>query len=716
MTKKLIIILYFGLLATRTVYGQVASGGMQATSASVFNLGGAGRTAPTIVVATVGALPATCVVGDQAFVTAAAAGSQGYKCSSTNTWTQDSGGVNPAVPANQTLSFYGAVVGSTSDQSTAIQNWINFLTSNGGGGNGLVGVCNIPGAYTVNNPITVSNISNLHLFLYGCIFTPGGAGNPMASASMFTFANVANSQADGGLILATSASTLGSCLVLTNVAGNTVAPVGDIFRDFSCNGTNGQIFSGIRGTVGSGGDNNVSEMTFINVTVSNTSDDCWSIEGTQQVNWQIIGSSGGCRGNGFNKYALSGSGGGVSQGTQGQFTWDGSFFTGQTQEDFREGPPPSALVNTIQNVGEVEGSNRFLVVDATGAATPTVVRNVFWSSNSLNADLKAMVLQSPGPFTFDNLFLGSDGTKAMTVSWAGYTVGGYPPTMTCINSAFRTSVTTTGTLFTSSIPTTAINCQIYQSGTASEPVVGQNLSYQASSFTAVTLGSPTITSVTNGGASGGTNWCYEIVGIDATGTNHSATSSPVCNASGAATLTSSNYNLIGISGTAGYVTYNIYRTTAGGTPSSVGKIPVTGSTNTGGVTSLAVKDTGLTGDTTTAPTNNTTGQFNTSIGHAGSVIAAGSLALATSSITSGTCQAVSAGVNNAAATGALTTDSIMWTPNGSIKAVTGFIPSTSGGLSIAAYPTANNVNFDVCNWEAGSVTPGAVTLNWLVLR
>lgn len=93
-------------------------------------------------------------------------------------------------------------------------------------------------------------------------------------------------------------------------------------------------------------------------------------------------------------------------------------------------------------------------------------------------------------------------------------------------------------------------------------------------------------------------------------------------------------------------------------------------------------------------------------------IASGTAALGTSSISSGSC----ATVVTATATGALSTDTIIWTPNASIKAVTGYAPSSSGGLSIAAYPTSGNVNFDVCNWSGGSITPGAVTLNWRVAR
>ena len=95
-----------------------------------------------------------------------------------------------------------------------------------------------------------------------------------------------------------------------------------------------------------------------------------------------------------------------------------------------------------------------------------------------------------------------------------------------------------------------------------------------------------------------------------------------------------------------------------------------------------------------------------------STIASGTAALGTSSISSLACATVVA----ATATGTATTDSIIWTPNASIKAVTGYAPAAAGGLSVAAYPTANNVNFDVCNWSTGSITPGAVTLNFRVVR
>lgn len=93
-------------------------------------------------------------------------------------------------------------------------------------------------------------------------------------------------------------------------------------------------------------------------------------------------------------------------------------------------------------------------------------------------------------------------------------------------------------------------------------------------------------------------------------------------------------------------------------------------------------------------------------------IASGTSTLGTSSIASGAC----ATVVTTTATGTASSDAISWNPNQSIKAVTGYVPSTTGGLSIAAYPTSNNVNFDVCNWSTASITPGSVTLNWRVTR
>lgn len=92
------------------------------------------------------------------------------------------------------------------------------------------------------------------------------------------------------------------------------------------------------------------------------------------------------------------------------------------------------------------------------------------------------------------------------------------------------------------------------------------------------------------------------------------------------------------------------------------------------------------------------------------VVASGTSALGTSAITSGSC----ASIVTTTATGTATTSKINFTPNADISAVTGYTPATSGSLIIYPFPTANNVNFKVCNPTSSSITPGAVTLNWVV--
>jgi hypothetical protein len=54
--------------------------------------------------------------------------------------------------------------------------------------------------------------------------------------------------------------------------------------------------------------------------------------------------------------------------------------------------------------------------------------------------------------------------------------------------------------------------------------------------------------------------------------------------------------------------------------------------------------------------------------------------------------------------------------NGDPTAVTGYIPATAGMLTIITYPTTNTFNAKVCNNTSSSITPGAITLNWRVVR
>lgn len=95
-----------------------------------------------------------------------------------------------------------------------------------------------------------------------------------------------------------------------------------------------------------------------------------------------------------------------------------------------------------------------------------------------------------------------------------------------------------------------------------------------------------------------------------------------------------------------------------------------------------------------------------------STIASGTVALGTSAIGSAAC----ATVVTVTATNVATTDVLGVSFNGDPTAVTGYVPLTSGMLVIIPYPTSGNVNFKVCNNTGGSITPGAITLNWRVAR
>lgn len=96
----------------------------------------------------------------------------------------------------------------------------------------------------------------------------------------------------------------------------------------------------------------------------------------------------------------------------------------------------------------------------------------------------------------------------------------------------------------------------------------------------------------------------------------------------------------------------------------------------------------------------------------GQVIAHGSTALDFASTATGAC----ATVIQATATGVVGTDVFIANSNASIKAVTGFVPASTGGFSVNVFPTTDKVNFEACNWTAGTVDPASFTMNWIALR
>lgn len=93
-------------------------------------------------------------------------------------------------------------------------------------------------------------------------------------------------------------------------------------------------------------------------------------------------------------------------------------------------------------------------------------------------------------------------------------------------------------------------------------------------------------------------------------------------------------------------------------------------------------------------------------------IASGDIALATAEIASGACTSAQTDT----ATGTATTDVIIYTPAADPTGIDAYEVSATGSVYIWAYPTSNTANFKVCNNTAGALTPGALTINWKVVR
>lgn len=93
------------------------------------------------------------------------------------------------------------------------------------------------------------------------------------------------------------------------------------------------------------------------------------------------------------------------------------------------------------------------------------------------------------------------------------------------------------------------------------------------------------------------------------------------------------------------------------------------------------------------------------------VIASGAEALDTDEIASEDCDD-----QTFAASGAVSTDVVTFTPNADLTGVTGYAPLTDGGLYWLWWITSDTVHISVCNPTADPITPGAVTANWRITR
>ena len=117
-----------------------------------------------------------------------------------------------------------------------------------------------------------------------------------------------------------------------------------------------------------------------------------------------------------------------------------------------------------------------------------------------------------------------------------------------------------------------------------------------------------VASVSTRGTAGSTTYTYVVVAKGGTG---SVANSPFSTTTGNATLNSTNYNHLVVFATAGGWGFDIYRTVGGATAGKIGSItlPLTAGNSVSQPDNLIFDDTGLTGDGSTAPVTNTTGQI-----------------------------------------------------------------------------------------------------------
>lgn len=111
------------------------------------------------------------------------------------------------------------------------------------------------------------------------------------------------------------------------------------------------------------------------------------------------------------------------------------------------------------------------------------------------------------------------------------------------------------------------------------------------------LATPGAPLVSPQGTTGAKTITYKLTAVNAVG--ESAVSQSKSISTAATTLNSTNYNQLTWVAVPGAVSYNVYRTATNGTPSTTGLI--------GNTSSTTFNDTGLAGDSATAPTINTSG-------------------------------------------------------------------------------------------------------------
>jgi hypothetical protein len=177
----------------------------------------------------------------------------------------------------------------------------------------------------------------------------------------------------------------------------------------------------------------------------------------------------------------------------------------------------------------------------------------------------------------------------------------------------------------------------------------------------------------------------------------SSAGDPDFNTDGAGNVTATSYGTSGAT-TNGLVDLTAAGATAGSVPTSTVRVAAPNSVTAYEMDLPAAQPTG-TGQVLTCS------NANPSICTWG--IANVQITLTTSAVSANSCEA---SAHTQTMTGLLTTSVLSWTFATDASGVTGWGPATPG-LSVDMWPTANALNWKVCNNSASSITPGAMTLN-----
>lgn len=304
-------------------------------------------------------------------------------------------GINLAHPS------FAVTFNSTTDQSAAVQCWINALKDSTTGLTSL-------GILPSDRWVTISNTINISAFDGLRIAGPGSGGFQFRWAGnstdpMFRLTNTQNVAIEGFTVLSSSAAKLAIAFEVQGGTG-TPFPAYNIFRDIVIQGTNANgldrgFFFRLASTDDAGNNHNTLE----HITVYNYSQAAVEIYGYNAHSIQLL----------WPQFEAAPAGGSFTGGKygvycdRGFFNVRGGFFGSNSEADFYVQTPNGAIHVSDLNV---EGSKRLLqTYGLLGAPQPITIQGVRWAADGLHSDAKAIIQYNPGPLTLIGNRMGDGG-------------------------------------------------------------------------------------------------------------------------------------------------------------------------------------------------------------------------------------------------------------------------------------------------------------------